>query len=221
MRRNGWPLAGEEGLLRKVVAELLRRIGEPADPSGILEIQGILEFQDALLKTRSTEENYLRPRMEILVDLGLVERRRRQSGFVWKSTEVTRRASEVWKCVSELRTDVDRYLDTQFFKSMAVAYDHPASRGMSIESILRQFAAAFSFVGREFGFTPARTVATLACVQAWLSGQILEIAEVFDAVEAAAQSKYGQFLHFSGGSRFDREFLIRVSPDLAAALPPV
>ena len=56
----------------------------------------------------------------------------------------------------------------------------------------------------------------LACLLAWEAGVRLEIRETFDAVYQAATSRWGAYLHFSGGSRFDREFLIRIDE---AALP--
>jgi len=54
-------------------------------------------------------------------------------------------------------------------------------------------------------------LALVASLLAWAEGVTLEIGEQFDSVYANAQSQWGQYLHFSGGSRFDKEFLIRVT----------
>jgi hypothetical protein len=75
------------------------------------------------------------------------------------------------------------------------------------------FARAFKDIGREFGFTPGRTLALKACLMAWEHGCTMEVGDVFDAVYRAAREPIHEFLHFSGGSRFDREFLIRVDDE--------
>jgi hypothetical protein len=48
----------------------------------------------------------------------------------------------------------------------------------------------------------------------------MDVGEVFDAVYKAAEqgSRFERYLHFSGGSRFDREFLIRIDDGLLGAL---
>jgi hypothetical protein len=75
------------------------------------------------------------------------------------------------------------------------------------------FAQAFKEIGREFGFTPGRTLALKACLMAWERGYTMEVGDVFDAVYRAAKQPIHEYLHFSGGSRFDREFLIRVDDE--------
>jgi hypothetical protein len=84
------------------------------------------------------------------------------------------------------------------------------------EERLLWFARAYRHIGREFGFTPGRTLALMGCLMAWEAGVVLEVADVFDAVYRATGTRWERFLHFSGGSRFDREFLIRMDND---ALP--
>jgi hypothetical protein len=46
----------------------------------------------------------------------------------------------------------------------------------------------------------------------------MDLSEVFDCVYHAAQSAFEKYLHFSGGSRFDREFLIRIDDELLGVL---
>jgi hypothetical protein len=48
---------------------------------------------------------------------------------------------------------------------------------------------------------------------AWEAGYTMEVGDVFDAVYRAARQPIQEYLHFSGGSRFDREFLIRVDDE--------
>ena len=82
------------------------------------------------------------------------------------------------------------------------------------------FGRAFEDIGREFGFTPGRTLALKACLLAWENKRTMEVGDVFDAVYRFARqgSPLDQYLHFSGGSRFDREFLIRIDPGLVEHL---
>ena len=48
--------------------------------------------------------------------------------------------------------------------------------------------------------------------------EVIEVADVFDSVYAAATSQWSRFLHFSGVSRFDQEFLIRLDDEALPAL---
>lgn len=210
--------SGQHGLLLSTVQGFLNTIGEPADPSEILEIQGLLEFKDSLLKSNSTAENYLRPRLEILVDLGLLGKQARSDQFAWSITDTTRRCCDEWLTLANREKSVERYLDAQFFGSMANVFGRQNKKIIVHDQILKEFALAYLLVGREFGFTSGRTVATVACINAWCNNQLLEIDSVFEAVYAAAKSNFGKYLHFSGGSRFDKEFLIRISPELLKSL---
>jgi hypothetical protein len=76
------------------------------------------------------------------------------------------------------------------------------------------FAKAFALVGREIGFTPGRTVALAASLLALENDYVIEVDSMLEAVGDAAQGDFGEHLLFSGGSRLDREFLIRVKPEL-------
>jgi hypothetical protein len=212
---------GEHGLLRGAVGRMLTVIGEPEDPADMLAVRDVSDFEAAILATESTEENYLRPRLEILVDLGLVGRKhvsgKSRTDFMWVATETTERLASEW---AELE-NIAEYLDRSFFSSMARVYVREFRRVSSMEELLLWFARAFLRIGRDFGFTPGRSCALLACLIAWESGVLMEIAEVFDAVFEAGRGKWSSYLHFSGGSRFDREFLIRVDQEAAVELEKV
>jgi len=212
---------GEHGLLRGAVARMLVAIGEPEDPADMLAVRDVSEFEAAILATESTEENYLRPRLEILVDLGLVGRKyvsgKSRTDFMWVATEATERLASEWADLE----NIPEYLDRGFFSSMAQVYVRELRRIASMEEVLLWFARAFVRIGRDVGFTPGRTCALLACLIAWESGTLIEIDQVFDAVFEAGRSNWSKYLHFSGGSRFDREFLIRVDQEAAVELEKV
>jgi hypothetical protein len=209
---------GEHGLLRGGVKRMLQSIGEPDDPADILGLRDVSDFQAAIVAKASTEENYLRPRLEILVDLALINRKqvsgKSHTDFMWIATETTERLASEWAELGEIA----EYLDRSFFSSMARVYFREFRRVTSPEEMLLWFARAFLRIGRDFGFTPGRSCALLACLSAWESGALMEIADVFDAVYEAGRGKWSKFLHFSGGSRFDKEFLIRVDQEAVGEL---
>jgi hypothetical protein len=212
---------GEHGLLVAAVEAMLAAIGEPSDPADMLAAREVSEFLQSLRRTLSTEENYLRPRMEILVDVGLVGRKsasKKSSDFAWIVTDETRRLADEWRRLATVPNAIPTYLEEQFFASMGRVFEVPLTTTQTLEERLLWFVRAFAHVGRDFGFTPGRTVALVACLLAWEAGTALEIRQVFDAVYEAARSRWSGHLHFSGGSRFDREFLIRVDEAALRAL---
>ena len=211
---------GRNGLLRAAVEALLLTAGTPSRPDQILEFQDVLEFRDLVTKSLSTEENYLRPRMEILVDLGIVDRNQnpKASEFPWIVTDTTRRAAEEWKGLADFTETSSTYLEQRFFASMARIFGRHCVTVKTSHEILLAFAELFAQIGREFGFTPARTIALFACIRAWERNQIIELPEMLAVVTEAAKTNFGSYLNFSGGSRFDNEFLIRVDPGLRQEL---
>jgi hypothetical protein len=214
---------GKNGLLRAAVEALLLNAGTPSRPDQILEFQDVLEFKEAVTKSLSTEENYLRPRMEILVDLGIVDRFKhsKASEFPWIVTDITRRAAQEWKGLAEFTETTSAYLEQRFFASMARIFDRDSVTPDDHHEILFAFADSFAQIGREFGFTPARTVALFACIRAWERNQIIELPAMLAIVTGSAKTNFGNYLHFSGGSRFDNEFLIRVDPKLRQELADI
>lgn len=213
---------GDRGLLRGAVDLMLKAIGEPEDPEDILAVRDLSDFRSALLAKPSTEENYLRPRLEMLVDLGVVGRKaatgKSRSDFMWAVTNTTERLCEEWKSLAVAINEIPAYLGSRFFGSMSRVFATSLRKVRSRDGKLLWFTKAFQRIGREFGFTPGRTCALLACCLAWEAGFEMEIDEVFDAVYEAGRSEWSKYLHFSGGSRFDREFLIRIDQEAVTEL---
>ncbi len=218
---------GDKGLLRAAVKSLLDNVGPISDPEDALALADVEQFRESIERKQSTEENYLRPRLEILVDLGLLERRGtpgggKRSEFVWEVSDRTRTVANELSALATvdkiLSGELENFLDRRFFSSMGRVFGtnyHPVATEIDR---LSWFAKAFADIGREFGFTPGRTLALKACFMAWEAGQIMEVGDVFDTVYRAARSRFEKYLHFSGGSRFDREFLIRIDDELLARL---
>ncbi|TAH35207.1 MAG: hypothetical protein EYC70_13290 [Planctomycetota bacterium] len=164
--------------------------------------------------------HHVRPRLEHYVDIGLLGRRRdaRASETVYEPLPDTRRAVEVWAPLLEDPKTIRRFLDSRFFEAAARVFNVGQARPCTRWESLLYFARAFELVYREIGFTPGRTVAFTACLLALEEARLAEIDTMFEAVYAGAKTDLGGHLIFSGGSRFDREFLIRVKPEIVPAL---
>jgi hypothetical protein len=156
--------------------------------------------------------------MEMLVDLGLVDRKPDRGNFSWCVTDRTVRLAAALKPLTKRLITLAEFLDLRFMRTMAEVYDLKNVQPVVGEARLRAFAETFPKVGRELGFTPARTVATLASLAMIGEGRVLEVGEQLSAVRDAAKSPLAEFLHFSGGSRFDQEFLVRVDRKILPAL---
>jgi hypothetical protein len=215
---------GPDGLLLRAVNRLVDTIGDITDPEDAPAVREVEKFRDTIEQSDSTQENYLRPRLEILVDLGFVSRKQARGGkrsdFMWEVTDSTRRLSAELRdfTLRESRSHLGEYLDQRYFASTARALGRSMTAVSAPSEHLLWFARAFQKIGREFGFTPGRTLALKACLMAWQNGRTMEVGKVFEAVYAAAGSKLDKYLHFSGGSRFDREFLIRIDEGLVDEL---
>lgn len=164
--------------------------------------------------------HHVRPRLEHYVDVGLLGRRQngQASETVYRPTPETHRAVQAWGPLIKNPKGSKRFLDGKFFASTAHAFGVEDAVECSIEERLLYFARAYELVGREIGFTPGRTVAFAGCLLALEEGRIAEIDHMFEAVYEAAKTELGEHLIFSGGSRFDREFLIRVRPEIELML---
>lgn len=221
---QGKPLAtrGDDALLVASVDRLIAALSPSADLADALELREITTFRQAIAEKGSTAENYLRPRLEILVDLGLLGRhasgQRDRRVFAWITTPQMARLAAEWSQLTAGSNRIPAYLDAGFFKSMARVFGVDARPVTDTRRVLLWFAKAFQDVGRDIGFTPGRTLALQACLLAYAAGELLEIAQVFDAVYDAAKSQWSDHLRYSGGSRMDREFMIKVAPALLPAL---
>lgn len=221
--RAGKELAtrGREGLLLAATDRLIGIIGEITDPEDALAVRNVDRFRESIAAKDSTQENYLRPRLEILVDLGLLGRRTgAASKFMWEPTAETEALATVLEQFTRTAKNVadalKQFLDRSYFAAMATVMKPQSTAISDDRERILWFARAFREIGREFGFTPGRTLAMKACLMAWMEGRTMEIGDVFDAIyrAAAESSPLSAYMHFSGGSRFDREFLIRIDDGL-------
>ena len=211
------------GLLNKSVDRLLERLAAESGIDDINQLRPLREYLESIRKSSSTEENYLRPRMELLLDLGLINRtdaskeKVSKKEFVWALNDSGTRMASLLEPIAYSPDGGQVAYRQSFFSIAAKAHNyHVSGKAESDAEMLYWFSRAFKMVGREYGFTPGKTIAFTACLLAIERGRLLEVSSVSDCVYRAAKNEFSQFLKFSGGSRFDREFLIRVQPGLEA-----
>lgn len=221
----GDPLAtrGANGLLRKAVARLAASIGEPTDPEDVLAFSALREFESAIDKSLSTEENYLRPRLEMLVDLGIVRRRPggtsdKPAAFPWDLPAHALTLGAAWRSLDKEPLCIDEFLDREFVKATAPAFGIQLRPSTGTEEVLLWFARGYAQIGREIGFTPGRTVAQLSSLLAAEDGVHLEVSDFFALVYSIPAGPFGSRFSLSGGSRFDSEFMVKLDLGLLPEL---
>lgn len=217
---------GESGLLRGAVRRLVEAAGEPSDPEDVLAVRELHDFEFAILKSRSTEENYLRPRIEMLVDLGILTRKRgdtseKPGAFPWNLPNVTVQLVARLDEIIRSPLTLDSFLEENFNAAFAPAIGLELSPPKDEIEVVRWFYRAYEIVQREIGFTPGRSVAVLATLLAAEHGTHLEVRPLFDFVYALPSSRFGTYISFSGGSRFDSEFMIKIAPGIVELLGEV
>jgi hypothetical protein len=114
--------------------------------------------------------------------------------------------------------DQQDQLDRHFFSWAAEIYQLAARRCDSDPRRLLYFTRGYPYLEREIGFTPGRTVALAGCLLALEEGWLIEVAEMFSLLQRMAAGPWRPYLEYSGGSRLDQEFLIKVKPTLLPAL---
>jgi len=183
--------------------------------AGATGIAAFLDKTSGVRRGLKIHRHHARPRLEHYVDLGLLGRRRdsHSAETVYEPLAATHRAVSAWQLILDNPRSVRRFLDLGFFTSVSTIFDVRVAQPCSRLELLTYFAKAFELVSREIGFTPARTVSFTACLLALEDGRVAEIQAMFDAVHASAKTALGEHLIFSGGSRLDGEFLIRVKPE--------
>lgn len=204
--------------LLRAASELLEKARKKNTLSQALAVRNVWAYQERLKEHEKAREHNVRPRLEFFVDLGLLSRSGSKEAGAYPLTRPGRMAAREWQRLVEHPDSVGHFLETEFFVTFARIHGIGERRLIDREQRLLAFAQAFPGVCRTIGYTPGRTVALAACLANLAEGVIVEIDELVRAVRESALTPLGRWLQFSGGSRFDRELLIRVEPGLAACL---
>jgi len=189
--------------LNESLDRLIRTIEGELPIEQTLLLKEVADLRARLQSTKALEHHF-RPRRQFLKDLGLLE-----SPFV--PNIATRKAAECWHGLRDNPLKQDWLIERHFFRWSNEIYGFSAKPASDDLVRLDYFARGFPIVSREIGFTPARTVALAGCLLAIEEGTLIEIEEMFKMMKAMAKGPYRPYLFYSGGSRLDREFLIRVN----------
>lgn len=202
--------------LRRSVEELLSRAREGADAAHALAVRGIVEYRERLASDNAAWHN-ARPRIEFMIDLELLEPAKDRRGL-HPPTAAGRRAVIEWAPLIEDPKQTPQWADQSFFGSFARIHGRePVRYGGELERLMAIAKAFRKPVARPIGHTPASSVALLACLDLLEMGVLAEVDELLDSLREAAHGQFESMLSFSGGSRLDGEFLIRIDPALYRA----
>ncbi len=171
---------------------------------------------------RGAAKNQAQPRYHHLFELQLLDRVETdiagRRAVPSRANQACRIADEVLKPLREDPYNQADLLDQHFFRWSSAIYERPGRRCTDDRQRLLYFARGFHFLQREIGFTPGRTIALAGCLLAWEDDWIIEIDEMFDLLRRMAAGPWRPYLEYSGGSRLDQEFLIKIKPGLIPAL---
>jgi hypothetical protein len=171
------------------------------------------------LSAKGVAKNQAQPRYHHLFELGLLRRLSTERGAVpYATCEAGLRATDVLQPLRENPQGQQDLIDRNFFRWASQIYDIPAQTCSDDRRQLLYFARGFPFLQREIGFTPGRTIAVMGCLLALEDGWIVEVADMFRLLQRMAAGPWRPYLEYSGGSRLDQEFLIKVRPGLIDAL---
>jgi len=203
-------------LLMKAAQRLYDILGVDPDVYMALELQRLRKYLDNI----SVKKNHLNqalPRMEFAVNLDLVDRgvaAKRSREPVYRPTDTTRRFAAAFARFKTDPAGAQDTLDEYLFGGIAAVYGLKTEPVTSDDERLYWFCKGYKLVKRPAGFTPGRTAGLAGAIMSLRSGRLVELSVMFEAVYRAAHGPWGNQLGFSGGSRIDREFLIRIDEKL-------
>jgi hypothetical protein len=208
-------------LLQHAAMGLVGRVEHSTDITNLDALRQARTYFERL-QGKGVAKNQAQPRYHHLFEILLLDRVERDIDgrriVPYLPTDACRRAAHL---LSPLREQPDEYqnlLDQWFFRWAAEIFARPARPSDNERRRLLYFARGYEYLQREIGFTPGRTVALAGCLLALEDGWIVEIAEMFDLLRQMAAGPWRPYLEYSGGSRLDQEFLIKIKPGLTAAL---
>jgi hypothetical protein len=205
-------------VITRAAERLLETVERRSDIGSVEDVRQCRQLAERVAR-RGVAKNQAQPRYFHLFELSLLERGAGVGGRVpYLLTEAGLHAAEVLAPLRDGAEDQQEQLDRHFFRWAAQTYQMPARGCDSDERRLLYFTRGYPYLEREIGFTPGRTVALAGCLLALEDGWLIEVAEMFSLLQRAAAGPWRPFLEYSGGSRLDQEFLIKIKPSLLPAL---
>jgi hypothetical protein len=208
-------------LIGTAAQRLVDAVGRHMDISNIESIRASRNYADRL-QTKGVAKNQAQPRYHHLFELGLLDRIEADSEgrrtIPCIANDACRRAIHSLAPLREQPEDQQDLLDRNFFRWAAEIYGREACPCTDDRRRLLYFARGYFYLQREIGYTPGRTIALAGCLLAWEENWIVEVDEMFDLLRRMAAGPWRPFLEYSGGSRLDQEFLIKIKPGLIPIL---
>jgi hypothetical protein len=171
---------------------------------------------------KGAAKNQAQPRYHHLFELQILDRHVGESEgrriIPSVANDACRRAARLLAPLRERPDEQQDLIDRHFFAWAAAIFDRVAEPCRDDTRRLLYFARGFKHLQREIGFTPGRTIALAGCLLALEEGWIIEVAEMFDLMRRMAAGPWRPYLEYSGGSRLDQEFLIKIKPSLIPKL---
>ena len=213
------PMVTDPLRLESAIGRLLTAAATTADANELIPAPRLSEYLHMIRAEPNRASEALRARLDILGSLGVLPEELTVDDAPLPEPTTKLRALVAGMGQSPPTADgLATFLERKYFTS---AFPDSTRMEFSREAsnrILLWFVRAYLTIRRPLGFTPGRPVSLLACCLAARDGVAIEVGDTYDCVYEAANSQWAEFLHFSGGSRFDREFLIRIEPSLQSLL---
>jgi hypothetical protein len=220
-REPAGDLPNAPNLIQQAAARLLQILEQQSDVTNAEAIKQSRTYADRL-HARGVAKNQAQPRYHHLFELQLLDRVETdiagRRAVPSRANQFCRIADEVLEPLREDPYNQADLLDRHFFSWSSAIYERGGRPCSDDRQRLLYFARGFHFLQREIGFTPGRTIALAGCLLAWEDGWIVEIDEMFDLLRRMAAGPWRPYLEYSGGSRLDQEFLIKIKPGLIPAL---
>jgi hypothetical protein len=208
-------------LMTKAAEALLAAVERRSDISNIEHTRVCRNYVERL-NGKGVAKNQAQPRYHQLFELQLLDRFETDVGgrrvVPYKANRAANIAESVLQPMRDDPFEQQDLLDRHFFRWASAIFERSHHRCEDDRQRLYFFAQGFEYLQREIGFTPGRTVALAGCLLAWEQAWIVEVDEMFDLLRRMAGGPWRPYLEYSGGSRLDQEFLIKIKPGLIPAL---
>lgn len=174
---------------------------------------------------RSSFRHHAAPRLEFLIDLGLLqystspeengrEQDEDESNYCYEANEATNRFASFFRlyCLEQRELNPEKFIRERAIQCYGETFGL-SLRNASEREQMEFLLMAYTAVKRDFGTTPMWTVALMGSLIALKAGARLEIASLYELARNKSKAPDAQ-VRLSGGSRFDGEFLIGITPAL-------
>jgi hypothetical protein len=168
---------------------------------------------------RSSFRHHATPRLEFLVDLGLLNAHaspedEQDSNYCYARNDCTQRFASFFNAhfLNQEVFNIDKFVRERAMQCFGEIFNIPL-RDPSLEEPKEFLLKGYRAVKRDIGTTPMWTTALMSSLLALDAGIRIEIASFYELAREKAQEEHAK-IRLSGGSRFDGEFLIYVSPEM-------